>query len=148
MFKKKPWRKACKKAKTERQKLTKQLDDLWRDIVKRRAGNVCEYYDHRTPRIFEDCNKTTYLNSHHIFRRKNMATRWDLENGICLCAGHHTLNNFSAHHSPEFSDWIEAHIGEERYNRIMIKSHTIKKWTIPEMKALVEEFKKEVKDEK
>lgn len=135
VFKKGKWRKSCKKAKTERQKVYKQLEDAWKVLVKLRASCVCEY---------RNCNKT-YLNSHHIFSKRHMATRWDLENGICLCSGHHTLNMFSAHQSPAFVDWIEEYIGEERYNRIKLKAYTIKKWTIQEMKELLEEFKKEIK---
>ena len=137
MFKKGKWRKAVKKAKTERRKLRDQLDKLWAGIIKQRANNICEY---------EDCSRTTYLNSHHIFGKMNMATRWNLENGLCLCCGHHTLNTFSAHQSPAFEDWIKKHIGKERYRRIEARSHTIKKWTIPELKELVEEFKEEVKN--
>ena len=124
-----------KKKKKKGKPIKKQLDDLWRDIVKQRAGFVCEY---------ESCNKKTYLNSHHIFRKRNMATRWDLDNGLCLCSGHHTLNNFSAHHSPEFTDWIKKYLGEEKYNRIRDKSYTIKKWSISELEELLEKFKKEL----
>ena len=139
MFKKAKWRKAVKKARkkrTEYQKLKKNLDILWSLIVKQEANNVC---------VYPDCNKTTYLNSHHIFGKINMATRWDLENGLCLCCGHHTLNTFSAHQSPDFIDWIKGYIGKERYQRIMKKSYTIRKWSIEEMKELLEEFKKEIK---
>lgn len=137
VFKKKNWKKVCKKTKTERQKYKKRLDILWALIIKQRVGAICEY---------EGCIKKTYLNSHHIFGKRNMATRFDLENGICLCSGHHTLNMFSAHQSPAFEDWIKEHIGKERYERIKTKSFTIRKWTIPEMKALVEEFREEVKN--
>lgn len=129
------WLKKKKKKKSSRKILRKQLDEIWAEIVKKRAGFVCEY-----------CNKTTYLNSHHIFRKRNLATRWDIDNGICLCSGHHTLNNFSAHNSIEFSDWIKKHIGEERYNRIRDKSYTIKKWTDVELESLLETLK-EVKNE-
>jgi len=138
MLKKKNWKNICKKTKTERQKHKKRLDILWSLIIKQRARETCEC---------KDCSKITYLNSHHIFGKRNMATRWDLENGICLCSGHHTLNTFSAHQSPAFEDWIKEYIGEERYSRIKKKSFTIKKWAIPEMKSLLEEFKKEIKSE-
>jgi len=138
MFKKTNWKKVCKKAKTGRQKLKKQLDAFWSLVVKQRDGNKC---------VVVNCGKTTHLNSHHIFGKRNMATRFDLENGICLCSGHHTLNTFSAHQSPAFEDWIKEYIGGERYNRIKVKSFTIKKWTMPEMKELVEIFKKEITSE-
>ena len=137
MFKKAKWRKAVKKAKTTRKKLRDQLDHYWAVIIKQRASKVCEY---------PECNRITYLNSHHIFGKANMATRWDLENGLCLCCGHHTMNNFSAHHSPAFEDWIKEHIGKERYDRIKAKSFTIRKWTIPELEELLKEFK-EIKSE-
>lgn len=87
---------------------TSTLDTLWSEIIKLRAGNKCEY-----------CGKTTYLNSHHIFSRSNMSVRWDLENGVCLCAGHHMLSNFSAHKSPlEFAEWLRETRGEEWYTKL------------------------------
>ena len=136
MFKKAKWHKAVKKAKTERKKLRDQLDHCWAVIVKQR-GNVCEY---------DDCNKVTYLNAHHIFGRSNLSVRWDLDNGICLCPGHHTFSTFSAHQSPAFTDWIKEHIGIERYRRIEARSYLIRKWTIPELKEQLEKFKKEVNE--
>ena len=135
MFKKAKWRKSVKKAKTTRKKLRDQLDHYWAVIIKQRAGNVCEY-----------CSKVNYLNSHHIFGRSNLAVRWDLENGICLCPGHHTFSTFSAHQSPAFTDWIKERIGIERYRRIEARSYTIRKWTIPELEELLKEFK-EIKSE-
>ncbi|TET08093.1 MAG: hypothetical protein E3J83_04255 [Candidatus Atribacteria bacterium] len=135
MFKKKNWKKACKKAKTTRRKLRDQLDKLWAEIVKKRAGNKCEY-----------CRKTTYLNTHHIFSRSNLSVRWDLDNGVCLCAGHHTLSNNSAHKSPaEFIEWIKEMWGIGWYEDLRKKANQIKKWTIPELKELVKEFKSEAK---
>jgi len=135
MFKKAKWHKAVKKAKTARKKLRDQLDHYWAVIIKQRAGNKCEH-----------CSKVDYLNSHHIFGRSNLAVRWDLENGICLCPGHHTFNTFSAHQSPAFVDWIKEHIGIERYRRIEARSYTIRKWTIPELEELLKEFKEEIKE--
>jgi len=138
VFKRKPWRKACKKAKTERRKLRDQLDKLWSEIVKQRAANVCEY---------KACSKTTYLNAHHIFSRSNLSVRWDLDNGICLCSGHHTLTNNSAHKSPiEFIEWLKQRRGIEWYEDLRQKANQVKKWTIPELWELVKEFKREIKE--
>lgn len=138
MFKKKNWKKACKRAKTKRYKLRDQLDKLWAILVKQRANNVCEY---------KKCDKTTYLNTHHIFSRSNLSVRWDLSNGICLCSGHHTLNNNSAHKSPmEFTEWIMDKRGYLWYTDLRKKANQVKKWTMEELKDLVEEFKKEIKN--
>ena len=71
----------------------KQLDDLWRKAVYLKAGNVCEY---------PGCRKNDYLNPHHIYSRSRKSVRWDVENGIALCSGHHCLTNESAHKDPNF----------------------------------------------
>jgi hypothetical protein len=60
--------------------LNLRLDNLWRDVVKLRAGKKCER-----------CGRTEELHSHHIFERTNFPTRWDLDNGICLCALCHSI---------------------------------------------------------
>lgn len=67
----------------------KICDELWSEAVKLRAGNKCEI-----------CQKTERLNSHHIITRNNYNVRYDLENGVCLCVGHHMTGLFSAHGNP------------------------------------------------
>ena len=75
----------------------KELLKLWREVVLKKAGNKCEY---------PGCNKTEYLNAHHIHSKSKRSVRYDPDNGIILCAGHHTLNNNSAHKDPDFKDII------------------------------------------
>ena len=134
--KKKNWEKVCKKIKISRKNLRKKLDKLWAEIVKQRANNVCEY---------QGCSKVDYLNAHHIFGRSNLSVRWDLNNGACLCPGHHTFNNYSAHKAPIwFIEWIKDQRGIEWYEDLIVKANEVKKWTIPELKELVETFKKEI----
>jgi len=74
---------------------------LWAECVKERAGNKCEY---------PGCYKTDYLNAHHVFSRSRQSTRYDVDNGICLCSGHHSLLAESAHKDPEFLDKILGRI--------------------------------------
>lgn len=125
-------------AKTKKRKSELKIcDDLRSKLVKIRAGFKCEY-----------CWGTKYLNSHHIFTRNNYSTRYDLDNGICLCSKHHTLDsNFSAHKTPmEFSEWIMEERGRERYDRLKAKTKAlwdkdydkIEKYLIEETKKLTE----------
>jgi len=88
------------------------LDNLWSEIVKLRAGFRCEY-----------CGKLKRLNSHHIRSRANQSTRWDLDNGICLCCGCHILNStFSAHKTPlEFVEWLVEYRSEDSINSLKRK---------------------------
>lgn len=85
-----------KSALKKREKKKKDTD--WALAVKERDGFRCVY-----------CGSKDYLNSHHIFSRNNLSTRHDLDNGITLCAKHHTFSKeFSAHQTPtEFTFWLQ-----------------------------------------
>lgn len=122
-------------AKTKKRKSELKIcDDLRSKLVKIRAGFRCEY-----------CWDTKYLNSHHIFTRNNYSTRYDLDNGICLCSKHHTLNSsFSAHKTPmEFSEWIMEKRGRDRYDRLKLKTKSLRDKDYDKVeKYLIEETKK------
>lgn len=106
-----------------------KLDEAWSKLIKLIAGNVCEY---------DGCNKTDYLNSHHIFSRSNKSVRWALNNGICLCAGHHVLNGNSAHKAPlDFTDWLIEYKGQDFIDELRLEAHSIKKWTKFEKELLL-----------
>jgi hypothetical protein len=97
-------------------------DRYWAILVKELAGNKCEF-----------CGKEQSLNSHHIFSRSNMATRWETDNGICLCVGHHVFGNMSAHKSPiEFVEWLKEKRGEEWYERLRTRAKSICKLSEPD----------------
>jgi len=101
----------------------KTLDNYWRELVKLRAGNKCEM-----------CSRTSYLNCHHIFSRSRKSVRWDENNGCCLCAGHHTLYNDSAHKAPlDFIEWLKTHRGVKWYNDLRLRANIPQK---PDMKAI------------
>lgn len=70
--------------------MTKQqikiLDEIWSFAVKERDGFRCRR-----------CGASKRLNSHHIIKRQFKALRWDVDNGITLCVGHHTFGKDAAH---------------------------------------------------
>lgn len=109
----------CKKSAAYKKRINrpanqnKKADDAWSKAVKERDGHKCAY-----------CGKTEYLNSHHIFSRKHMGLRWDLDNGITLCSGHHNFSTtFSAHKTPvEFIEWLKERNGEEWYQKLRSKA--------------------------
>ena len=113
--------------------IDKKLDTCWREIVKNRAGMKCE-----------KCGKDKNLNAHHIFGRRNKAVRWEISNGCCLCAKHHTFSStFSAHQAPTaFSEWIIGVRGREWHDALMAMANRIKKWTKSDKQELLEEFKR------
>jgi 5-methylcytosine-specific restriction endonuclease McrA len=108
-----------KKAKWNKQRgiTTKKLDKLWSESVRKRDGK-CMY-----------CGSKDYLNAHHIFSRSNRSTRWDINNGITLCSGHHKFSStFSAHKTHvEFTYWLEEKLGRDFLNDLRIKARSINK---------------------
>jgi hypothetical protein len=85
-----------------------KLDKIWRDKIHAR-DEVCQL-----------CGGTQNLNAHHIEGRRMRCLRWDLDNGLLLCAGCHTFKTQSAHQSPLwFGKWFEEHY-PKRHEKILI----------------------------
>jgi len=131
-FEKEKRKKVREKKKVSISSLTKVADTLWSLVIKYKWGNECVY-----------CWKTEYLNSHHLFTRSRKATRWDIENGICLCSGCHTLSStFSAHQtSLEFFLWLEWKFWREWIEKRKVKSQTIIKVTPEFIQSEIENLK-------
>jgi predicted restriction endonuclease len=105
------------KKKIGKKALAKRLMEEWSLKVKELANFKCE-----------KCGSTEYLNSHHIFGRKNKSVRYDVDNGCCLCAGHHKFKtDFSAHETPLlFTHFIIDKRGQEWYEVLRLKARSIK----------------------
>ncbi len=118
--------------------IDKLLDSAWSKLVKLRAGNKCE---------IEFCGKTRYLNSHHIFTRRNKAVRWNVLNGVALCPGHHTLySKFSAHATPVlFHNWMVKTKGQNFIDKLTLKASGISKLHKFEKEIILKELNHEIK---
>lgn len=108
-----------KKQKTKSREKTKvrlTREKAWATEVKERADWKCEY-----------CGTTENLNAHHIFSRNKRSVKFDIENGICICAKHHVFSSdFSAHKTPtEFTIWVIEYRGMEWYERLRKKAYTL-----------------------
>jgi len=99
-------------------KEVRTLDVLWAKSIKER-DKVCQ-----------KCSKSgKYLQAHHIWGRKNRATRWLKDNGILLCSGCHMLDLHSAHQDPiEFCEFIEKRLGIVKYNALKELAHQTAKY--------------------
>ena len=76
---------------------------MWSKIVREKANYKCEI-----------CEKTEYLNSHHLISRKVIKYRHDVKNGVCLCAGCHNFNENSPHvFYWNFEEWLKNHKPEQ-----------------------------------
>ena len=129
------WNKPQKKRKkrsfdTSKSLVSEKLDLLWSSAIKIRDKQKCQV-----------CGSMQSLNSHHIITRKNKSVRFDLDNGITLCAKHHKLDSRqSAHGNPLwFTNWLEAYkkgLGD----RLIEKSQKPFVLTIDDLKAMHREL--------
>lgn len=126
-----------RKQKTPTQKLDKKLDEVWSQLVKIKAGNKCEV-----------CGSTQNLNSHHLYSRAKKSVRWNLDNGICLCVGHHIGNSFSAHKTPlAFQNWLINYKGEYFIRDLEIRANIASKWSMSEKELLLKTLKDKLNNE-
>lgn len=116
------------KRKVSVKKLQKHLDSLWSEKVKERDNFSCVV-----------CAKKEYLNSHHIYSRTNFSTRWDIDNGITLCSGHHTLkSDFSAHKTPtEFVEFLVKRYGQKFIDDLKNKKNSFYEFDYDEILRLL-----------
>ena len=101
----------------------KKLLKLWGQAVIDRAGYRCEY---------PNCNiHYTQLHPHHLYSRRYVTMRYNLDAGICLCPCHHTMGGLSAHHDPDFKSVLVA-TGvrtEEFFDKLRAERNRIQKNT-------------------
>lgn len=100
-----------KKPKTERQKLVKANDDLFRQIIRFR-DKVCQ-----------KTGRTENLQVCHFYTRGNLRVRWDEDNACLLQGGIHI---FWAHKNPqEFREFWIKRLGKEKFEALELKAHYV-----------------------
>lgn len=115
-----------------RKRLEKQLDILWRQRVLEKFSSSCAV-----------CGRKNGIQAHHIFSRTHKSTRWDIENGIALCSGHHLW----AHREPEeFRRFLIHRLGEEKYNELYEKSRKPSHFSISDLERILEELNESRKE--
>jgi len=93
----------------------KELDTLWYDAIKKRAGYKSELSRAEGKQIGGE----VILGSHHIVGKANQFLRYSLDNGICLensrehIFGVHSKNPMT---SKKYMDAIIKYIGKKRWN--------------------------------
>ena len=103
-----------KTKKTTQRTLCKQADKLWSQAIRLRDKDICQ-----------KC-KRPGNNPHHIFTRSIKHMRHLISNGVCLCAGCHTLGRESAHKGPEaFRDWLIEYLGEAEFEMLKRQSQMV-----------------------
>ena len=114
--------------------LEKQCRELWSKCVRARQ---------RACRI---CGSDRALQGHHIRSVSHLSTRFDLQNGLCVCSRCHLNQKFR----PEkFQDMVIDVIGDKEYQRMKRKSLVVvtSKPDLREIKTELTHKLKEIEDE-
>ncbi len=95
--------------------LKKQCDELWFEIIKKKAGYKSELSGKEGRQIdgeFVVC-------AHHIGGKANYRLRYELDNGICLTNGEHSFGVHNADQSEEYRKGIKLVKGRDIYKRML-----------------------------
>lgn len=79
------------------------------------------------------------LHASHFIGRSNRATRWDPDNVDAACNGCHQF--WETHKATHYRKWKQAQLGEERFDALVCRSNTPKKWTVYELQELRKSWK-------
>jgi hypothetical protein len=140
-----PFRKRLRRQRkgSPRALLVKELDELFRQVVRQRAGYKCEITGQE-----DGEGQGKVLNVHHFIGRTNFRVRWDPDNGVLLTAGKHTLSSWSAHKNPTwFTDQMILKRGAKWLQLLKRKAGSMGgaiKHSIPELKEIKIELEKEL----
>jgi len=123
------------KKRTERQKLIKQADDWFSRRVRLEAA------DHRGLGKCFDCGKTIIVKANdcgHFFSRRNMSTRWDLDN----CRLQAKMCNYGMGRpetNKRFRDNLLKDLGEKKFNALEIRHFNTWKPHVFDLEMIIHE---------
>ena len=92
---------------SEKKKLEDKADSLWSDLVIARDGKC------------RSCGAKNNLSAHHIRVRQHKATKYDIDNGLCLDWKCHSLQKYRPQ---AFHDLVIDIIGQTAYDELRERS--------------------------
>lgn len=92
----------------------KKLDRLFQEIIVRNAKNKC----------FINPEHKAFM-AHHIFSRNSKSTRWNTENGICVCQDCHNKIHSG---NIDLKQILINQRGEDWYRNLQLKSSSVVKY--------------------
>lgn len=79
----------------------------------------------------------------HFFSRTHMATRYDEDNCNAECSA---CNRFSADHIATYQINLVRKIGQKRFEKLVWKHNSIKKWCDFELEEMIDYYNKQVEE--
>jgi len=104
--------------KSEKKKCFDRCEELWKEIIKKRARYKSELSGQKGKQIGGD----VILHAHHIARKPNYALRFSTKNGICLTAYEHK-RGIHGEREEEYREKIKAVKGQDIYDQMNLLRH-------------------------
>lgn len=117
---------------SQRKGLKKKLDIAFSLLI--RSGGKCARCGRGPSEVLLTCS--------HIYSRRHMNVRWDELNGKILCLGCH---QWWGHNPAEAMDWLRTIRTSAELDELRRRVNTIKIWTVPELKTLLESLTDKLK---
>ena len=96
------------KRRVSRMALRRKADRLFSLAVRERDGNECRH-----------CGEHYRPQCAHIVSRRYDATRWSLDNAVCLCARCHMK---FTHDPLGWEDWVNERFGKKRLRSLKVRA--------------------------
>jgi hypothetical protein len=89
------------------------------------------------------CGEPT-RDAHHIFGKRALSTRWDLDNGLGLCAFCHVFDRYGFEQNPylkENMDIVIGRLGEKGFEELQKRAKQTVHWTLDDYLEREKELK-------
>lgn len=106
---------------SEKRNLIDRLDNLTREIAKRRYPDC----------VF--CHRET-TDTAHIISRKAHSVRWNPDNIVRACHWCHI--EWGHRHPRDFMNWARDFLGEERFDRLNRSARKPEKWSVSMLREI------------
>ena len=117
-----------------------KYDDLFSKLVRARAGWKCERCESGP---FPSGYARQGLHNAHLYGRGKGSTRLDFDNCFSLCYGCHRY--FDGRKKTAFHPWAREKLGDERYEALVRRGNTTRRWKPEEKEQLYADMKAEWK---
>jgi hypothetical protein len=121
--------------KPSRAGLIRKIDAAFSRFIRKRAADE---YGFCTCVTCGDRHHMSEIHAGHFVRRRHMAVRWDPENVHTQCV---YCNTFLDGNEAEYSRFIIDTYGRETFDRLLASKRDVRKWSMPELRCLLEQYK-------
>lgn len=113
-------------------------DIVFSKFIRTRARWCCDYC------LRDFSHNKGGLHCSHVFGRRHKGTRWDPQNAFAHCIKCH---KYLEENPLIFAEWVKGKIGQEKYDRLLLKHHKPTHFTKFDLEMIYKDLKEMLKKE-